>query len=37
VVEQAPEEDPAALIREVLTVERKIVDGLETLLNEVEA
>jgi type I restriction enzyme M protein len=37
VAEQAPEEDPAELIREVLTLEREIVDGLEKLLKEVEA
>jgi type I restriction enzyme M protein len=37
VAELAPEEDPAELIREVLTLEREIVDGLEKLLKEVEA
>jgi len=37
VAEQAPEEDPAELIREVLILEREIVDGLERLLKEVEA
>jgi type I restriction enzyme M protein len=37
VAEQAPEEDPAELIREVLALEREIVDGLEKLLKEVEA
>ena len=37
VAENAPEEDPAELIREVLTIEREIVDGLEKLLKEVEA
>jgi type I restriction enzyme M protein len=36
VAEQAPEEDSAELIREVLTLEREIVDGLEKLLKEVE-
>jgi type I restriction enzyme M protein len=37
VAENAPEEDPAELIREVLTIQREIVDGLEKLLKEVEA
>lgn len=37
VAEPAPEEDPAELIREVLTIEREIVDGLEELLKEVAA
>jgi hypothetical protein len=37
VAEQVPAENPAELIREVLTLEREIVDGLEKLLNEVEA
>jgi type I restriction enzyme M protein len=37
VTENAPEEDPAELIREVLTIEREVVDGLEKLLKEVEA
>jgi type I restriction enzyme M protein len=35
VAEHAPEEDPAELIREVLTIERDIVEGLEKLLKEV--
>jgi type I restriction enzyme M protein len=37
VAEQVPEEDPAELIREVLALEREIMDGLEKLLKEVEA
>jgi hypothetical protein len=37
VAAQAPEEDPAELIREVLTLEWEIVEGLEKLLKEVEA
>jgi hypothetical protein len=37
VAEQAPEEDPGERIREVLTLEREIMDGLEKLLKEVEA
>jgi type I restriction enzyme M protein len=37
VAAQAPEEDPAEFIREVLALEREIVDGLEKLLKEVEA
>jgi hypothetical protein len=37
VAEQAPEKDLAELIREVLTLEREIMDGLEKLLKEVEA
>jgi type I restriction enzyme M protein len=36
VAEPAPEEDPAELIREVLAIEREIVDGLEKLLKEVD-
>jgi type I restriction enzyme M protein len=36
VAQKAPEEDPAELIREVLTIEREITDGLEKLLKEVE-
>jgi type I restriction enzyme M protein len=35
--ERVPEEDPAELIRELLALEREIVDGLEKLLKEVEA
>ena len=34
--EAAPDEDPAELIRELLTIEKKIADGLEKLLKEVE-
>ena len=37
VAEHVPEEGPAELIREVLTLEREIVDGLEKLLKEVDA
>ena len=37
VAELAPEEDPAELIREALSMEREIVEGLERLLKEVEA
>jgi hypothetical protein len=37
VAEQAPEEHPSELIREVLSLEREIVEGLEKLLKEVEA
>jgi hypothetical protein len=37
VAEQAPAEDPAELIREVLALEREIVDGLDKLLKEVDA
>jgi type I restriction enzyme M protein len=37
VAEKAPEEDAAQLIREVLTLEKYIADGLKMLLNEVEA
>jgi type I restriction enzyme M protein len=37
VAEQAPEEDPAELIREVLRIEREITKGLEKLLQDVEA
>jgi type I restriction enzyme M protein len=36
VAEKAPDDDPAELIRDVLQIERKIVDGLEKLLKEVE-
>ena len=36
VVEEAPDEDPAELIREVLAIEREIAAGLEKLLEEVE-
>jgi type I restriction enzyme M protein len=35
-VEKAPDEDPAQLIRETLAVERGIADGLEKLLQSVE-
>lgn len=34
---KAPDEDPAHLIRITLTIEREIADGLEKLLQEVEA
>ncbi|MBI1923815.1 SAM-dependent DNA methyltransferase, partial [Candidatus Poribacteria bacterium] len=37
ITEAAPDEDPAELIREVLAMEREIVTGLETLLEEVES
>ncbi|HXG20499.1 MAG TPA: hypothetical protein VNN62_15670 [Methylomirabilota bacterium] len=37
IAEQAPEEDPAKLIREVLGIEREITKGLEKLLQDVEA
>jgi type I restriction enzyme M protein len=37
VAEQVPEEDPAELIREVLSIEKEIVEGLEKLLKEVKA
>jgi type I restriction enzyme M protein len=37
VAEQAPTEDPAALIREVLSIEREITAGLEKLLRDVQA
>lgn len=37
VAEKPPEEDPADLIRETLTLEREIVSGLEKLLKDVEA
>ena len=36
VAEKVPDEDPSDLIREVLTLEREITDGLEKLLGEVE-
>lgn len=35
VVEKAPDEDPAELIRDVLVIEREITEGLEELLKEV--
>lgn len=35
VAEKPPEEEPAQLIRDTLNLERKIVDGLEKLLDEV--
>jgi hypothetical protein len=35
--EQAPDEDPAELVREVLAIEQEITDGLEKLLTEIEA
>jgi type I restriction enzyme M protein len=37
IAEKAPDEDPAQLIRETLAIERKIVEGLEKLLQGVEA
>ena len=37
VAEQIPDEDPTELIREVLAIERKIADGLETLLTEIQS
>jgi len=36
-IENAPQEDPADLIRETLAIEREIAGGLEKLLKEVEA
>jgi type I restriction enzyme M protein len=36
IVEKAPEEDPAELIRETLAIEREIAEGLERLLKEIE-
>jgi type I restriction enzyme M protein len=35
--EKVPDEDPAGLIRDVLTIEREITAGLEKLLEEIEA
>ena len=35
--EDLPDEDSADLIRDVLNIERKISDGLEKLLKDVEA
>jgi type I restriction enzyme M protein len=35
--EKVPEEDPAALIREVMAIEKEIAEGLERLLKEIEA
>ncbi len=35
--ERTPDEDPAALIREVLAIEGEITKGLEKLLREIEA
>ncbi len=37
IAEKAPDEDPAELIRETLSIEREIIKGLEKLLKEVEA
>lgn len=37
IAEKAPDEDPAQLIRETLTIEHGIAKGLEKLLREVEA
>lgn len=36
IAEKAPDEDPAELIRETLSIEREIADGLERLLGEIE-
>ncbi len=36
IAEKAPDEDPAQLIRETLTIERDIAGGLEKLLKEIE-
>src|SRR5512139_3394944 len=36
IAERPPEENPAQLIRETLALERKIVNGLEKLLREIE-
>jgi hypothetical protein len=36
IAEKAPDDDPAQLIRETLTIERDIAGGLEKLLREVE-
>jgi hypothetical protein len=36
IAEKAPDEDPAELIRETLTIEREITEGLERLLKKVE-
>jgi type I restriction enzyme M protein len=35
--EKLPDEDPAQLIRQVLTIEREITEGLEKLLKDVES
>ena len=35
--DDVPDEDPAALIREVTALEREIQDGLEKLLADVES
>lgn len=37
IAEKAPDDDPAQLIRETLAIEREIAEGLEKLLQEVEA
>ena len=37
VAERIPDEDPTELIREVLVIEKKIADGLETLLTEIQS
>jgi type I restriction enzyme M protein len=37
IAEEAPDEDPAELIRETLELEKEIVDGLENLLRDVES
>jgi hypothetical protein len=36
IAERPPDEDPAELIRETLTIEREITEGLERLLKEIE-
>ena len=36
VAEAVPDEDPAQLIREVLTIEKEITQGLQKLLKEIE-
>jgi predicted TIM-barrel fold metal-dependent hydrolase len=36
IAEKPPDEDPAELIRETLTIKREITEGLERLLKEVE-
>jgi len=37
IAQKPSDEDPAKLIREVITIEREITDELETLLNDVES
>ena len=36
IAEKAPDEDPAELIRDTLAIERKITEGLEKLLKEID-